>query len=190
MKIGIFGGSFNPPHNFHLSIANYLVENDILDEVIFVPTGNRYPKDSLIRDMDRLEMIKLAIMGNNKLMASDYEISNRLIYTYQTLDYLKKMGDDIYFICGTDNLLEFDKWKNYEYILEYYKVIVIKRNNDNIEELLNKYDKYRKHIIACNIDSNSISSTMIRNMVKNNEDVSGYLDKKVYQYIKDRNLYQ
>lgn len=190
MKRGIFGGSFNPPHNFHLDIANYLIDNNILDEVVFVPTGNKYNKNGLIDVNMRFEMLKLVTLDNDKLAVSNYEIGDSLICTYQTLDYFNKSGEEIYFICGTDNLMEFDTWDNYEYILKNYRLLVVRRNNDDVEYLLNRYNNYKNRIVVIDIESNDISSTMIRDLIKNNVDVSSYIDSKVLEYINDKKLYK
>ena len=88
MKIGIFGGSFNPPHKMHESIASQLIERKIIDKVIFVPTSNFYPKAGLISDEERLSMLKLLIKDKKEYDVSDYEFG-RLTYTHQTLEYFK-----------------------------------------------------------------------------------------------------
>ena len=131
MKIGIFGGSFNPPHNMHKNIALNLIKNKYLDKVIYVPTGNKYNKRGLVNQNDRYNMVRLMIEGYNNLDVSNYEF-NKLTYTYETLDYFRNIyqNDDIYFICGSDNLKEITSWKRYDYILKNYKIIVIKRNDE------------------------------------------------------------
>ena len=188
MKIGIFGGSFNPPHNMHKNIALELIENEYLDNIIYVPTGDSYNKKGLISFNDRYNMLNLMIKNNSKLSLSDIGNQNDYSYTYQVLDYFNNTNDDIYFICGTDNLNEFDSWKRYEYVLENYKLLVIKRNDDNLEEILKKYEKYRNNIIIANIQSRVLSSSFIRNNIQN-EQKKEYLDKDVYEYIKKKKLY-
>ena len=78
MKIGIFGGSFNPPHKMHKNIALNLIKNKYLDKVIYVPTGNKYNKKDLIDAMDRYNMLKIMIEGYKNLELSNYEIKNTL----------------------------------------------------------------------------------------------------------------
>ena len=79
MKIGILGGSFNPIHNMHLKIANYLIENKYLDKIIFVPTGDKYSYKTHMLEADkRLIMINLAIKDNPNILSSDYEIKNQI----------------------------------------------------------------------------------------------------------------
>lgn len=184
MRIGIFGGSFNPPHVDHKQIAIELIEKDYLDKVIFVPTGDKYQKKELISANMRINMLQLMCKNNLNLEVSDYEIKNKLTYTYETLDYFKNKypNDTIYFICGSDNLKEFKTWKNYEYILDNYKIIVTMRNNDKIDSIIK--DINSKNIIEVNIKTNNISSTMIRAKLDEK-----YLDESVYNYIKKYKLY-
>ena len=189
MKIGIFGGSFNPPHNMHKDIALELIEKQYLDKIIYVPTGDSYNKKGLINFDDRYNMLKLIIKNNSKLGLSDIGNKNDYSYTYQVLDYFNNVNDNIYFICGTDNLNEFDSWRRYGYVLENYKLLVIKRNDDNLDEILKKYEKYKNNIIIANIESRVLSSTTIRNNIEK-EEIKQYLDKDVYEYIKSKKLYK
>ena len=191
MKIGIFGGCFNPPHRMHKNIPLELMENGYLDKVIYVPTGDDYNKIDLISLKDRYNMLKLMISNNTNLLV---EPNQNLKYTYQVLDYFKSIykDDEIYFICGTDNLKEFDTWKNYEYILTNYKLLVIKRNNDNLDELLYKYKDFNNNIIITNVIPEILSSTYIREKIRegNEEEILKYIDNDVYQYIKKKTLYR
>ncbi len=188
MKIGIFGGSFNPVHNMHKNISLDLIQNGYLDMVIYVPTGDKYNKKDLVLFKDRLNMLKLMIEGNYVLDISEIGNDDNYQYTYQVLDYFSEIynDDDIYFICGSDNLKYFDTWKRYQYVLEYYKLLVIKRNGDNIDSILNKYRDYIDNIIIAGIKEMSVSSTNIRGNVDN---ASKYLDEKIYKYIKNNRLY-
>jgi len=191
MKIGIFGGCFNPPHRMHKNIPFELIENGYLDKVIYVPTGDDYKKIDLISLKDRYSMLKLMISNNTKFLV---EPNQNLKYTYQVLDYFKSIykDDEIYFICGTDNLKEFDTWKNYEYILTNYKLLVIKRNDDNLDELLDKYKKFKNNIIITSVIPERLSSTYIREKIRedNEEEILKYIDSDVYQYIKNKTLYR
>lgn len=186
MRIGIFGGCFNPPHKMHKDIALNLIKNNYIDKVIYVPTGNKYQKNDLIDAKIRYNMIEIMIEGYDNLEISDYEIKNNLTYTYQTLNYFKNKykNDEIYFICGTDNLSEITTWKNYEYILSNFKLLVINRNNDlkniNINILNNK------NIVFVNIPFSNISSSLIRS---NLDKYKKMIDKKVFQFIEKERLY-
>ncbi len=193
MKIGIFGGCFNPPHAMHYNIANSLLSEGYLDKVYFVPTGDTYDKKDLAKHEDRVEMLNLLI-NNENVAVSDISKSKEYDYTYQVLDYFNKKHPDseIYFICGTDNLDWLDKWKRYEYILENYKILVIARNKDNIEKILEKYTKYLDHIVIAKIPETELSSTMIRNLVKEEKYdlLKELIDEKVLEYIQIKGLYK
>lgn len=193
MKIGIFGGSFNPPHKMHKKIALDLIKKHYLDIIIFVPTGSKYKyKNNLLSDKVRLEMLKLMCIDNKDLDVSDYELKDHIVYTYDTLDYFKNKykDDEIFFICGTDNLSYIDKWKKGEDILSNNKLLVIKRNTFDITLLLKKYKDYKDNIIVADIEENEISSTKIREMIYNNKRAEDYLDESVYSYIRENNLYR
>ena len=137
-------------------------------------------------------MLKLMCEDNKNLEVSDYELKEEVVYTYETLDYFKNKykDDDIYFICGTDNLSYIDKWKRGEDILSNNKLLIVKRSTDNINDLLEKYRDYKDNIIVTDIKENEISSTKIREMIYNNKRVENYLDKRVDLYIRESNLYK
>ena len=192
MKIGIFGGSFNPPHKMHKEIAIELIKKHYVDKVIFVPTGSKYKyKNNLLSDKVRLNMLELMCKDTNNLEVSDFELKDDVVYTYLTLNYFKNKykDDEIYFICGTDNLSYIDKWKRGEYILSNNKLLVIKRDTFDINTLLDKYKDYKDNIIVTDIKENEISSTKIREMIYNNKRVKNYLDNKVLDYIIRNKLY-
>ena len=191
MKIGIFGGSFNPPHKIHQKIANYLVKNNYLDKVIFVPTGSNYEKPYLASEQDRYNMLKLMIGNVSYLDISTYEFG-KLTHTYQTLDHFKKhyKDDEIYFICGSDNLKEIKTWKRYQYILSNYKLLVIRRNGESITDILSELKSYQDNIIVIDDIKSSLSSTSIRKRFKDDKKLvkDGNIDSEVFEYIKN-NLY-
>ena len=189
MKIGIFGGCFNPPHKMHKEISKYLINNKYLDKIIYVPTESNYNKKDLIKFIDRYNMLELMVKDLDNVEISDIA-NNGYYYTYQVLDYFKNKyaKDQIYFICGSDNLRDFEHWKCFNYILTNYNLLVIKRNKDNIKELLNKYNNY--NIKVANIKKSNISSTIIRNKIKDQKSVVGYLDNDIIKYINENNLYR
>ena len=180
MKIGIFGGSFNPPHKFHKEIIEYLLNNKYLDKVIVQPTGDNYKKKDLIQFLNRVEMCKL-MFGD---IAEISTIGNEgYDYTYEVMDYYRKVypKDDLFFICGEDNISYIDSWKNSKYLTDNYKFLVIARDNINIED--------KPYIVKVNLKQNDISSTMIRAKIKAGDKVDEYLSKEVIEYIYKYNLY-
>jgi len=195
MKIGIFGGSFNPPHNMHENIALELLNKNYLDKVIFVPTGTKYEyKNNLIQNEERYEMLKIITESNEKLSVSSFEFQDQVVYTYETLAHFKKEypEDEIFFICGTDNLSYLDKWKNGLDILTKYPIIVIKRETDDLESILTKYQELKPKIIIANIPPQTISSTEIRELIKNGKTslLKEHVNPKVIDYILRKKLYQ
>ena len=195
MKIGIFGGSFNPPHKMHKEIAKELIKKGYVDKIIFVPTGSKYEyKNNLESNEVRYTMLSLMCCKEKDITISKYELQDKPIYTYQSLDHFQRryQDDEVYFICGTDNLSYMDQWKRGKYILENYKILVIKRETDDIEPLLEKYKKYRENIVVTDVKEQKLSSTYIREEIKkgNYRNIKKYVDKKVYRYIRKNHLYQ
>ena len=193
MKIGIFGGSFNPPHKMHLNIVEELLNEKVLDKVIIVPTGLHYSyKNNLASNEHRYNMLKIMTKHNNKIEVSDFEFKDEEIHSYDTLEYYKNIykNDTIYFVCGLDNISYVDKWYKGEYLLNNYKFLVITRDTNNLDQILLKYEKYKDNIIITNIKSNTISSSYIRDELREkNYNLNDYLDQKVIDYIKENKLY-
>ena len=180
MKLGIYVGSFNPVHNGHLKVINYLLDNNLVDKVLVLPTPNYWDKQDLV-DLDhRVSMFK--IFETEKIIVDD--IHNRYPYTYLVLRSIKKdyPNDKLYLVIGADNLISLDKWKNIDEILEN-KVIVLNRFNIDMNKYIDKFNK-ANFIIISDFDYLDTSSTEIRNG-KYDE-----LNPKVKKYIKDHRLYE
>ena len=197
--IAIFGGSFNPPLNSHLELAKQIIENcDYIEKVIFVPVSTKYNrKSNLIEDAHRYNMLKLMCNEEKKLEVSDIELSyGRQLYTIETLDIFKNKYPeyDIYFIMGTDNLKDLHTWMEPENILKYYKVIVLERDGDNLEEIIESEELLRKNkesiIKIKKIKPIKLSSTEIREKIKNGENVESFFKKEVLEYIDKNRLYK
>ena len=182
MKIGIFGGSFNPPHLFHKKIVDYVLDNKYVDKVIIVPTGDSYQKRNLETFTNRLNMLKIMFCNDKKVEISSLG-NEGYEYTYQYMDYYQSIYDnsELFFICGEDNIKNVEAWNNAKHLIETYKFLVVSRNKLNVEN--------KDYIIRLKLDENSISSSEIRDKFSKKEDFSKYLDKKVIDYIKDYNLY-
>lgn len=195
MKIGIFGGSFNPPHKMHEEIAKKLIENHEVDTIIFVPTGMKYEyKNNLIENKYRLDMLNIITKNHENYQVSDFEMKEEAVYTYQTLDHFQKIypNDELFFICGADNLSYIEKWKNAEYLINTYKFLVIVRNTNTIDELLEKNKDHLDHIIVSSITPSPISSTVVRELIreKKYEEAKEYVSKEVLDYIINNHLYE
>lgn len=194
MKIGIFGGSFNPPHQMHLDIGNQMVSLGYVDKVIYVPTGKKYPKSTLLDDHLRYDMTKLMTEENNHLEVSDYELQNHLVYTCETLEHFKNEypNDEICFILGSDLYRDFSTWKNYEAVLNEYTILVVLRDEDSVLELSKLYSDIRKNVIFTDVHPFVLSSTKIRDaFLKGDLSFSKqYLSSKVFNFIIEKNLYR
>lgn len=197
--IAIFGGSFNPPLNSHLKLAKQVIKNLCnIEKVIFVPVSTKYNrKSNLIDDTYRYNMIKLMCSDEKKLEVSNIELSyGRQLYTIETLDIFKNEYPeyDIYFIMGTDNLKDLHTWKEPDRILKNYKIIVLERNNDNLEKIIEEDELLKNNkealIVSKKIKPIKLSSTIVREKIKNGEDVKEFFKKEVLEYIDKNGLYK
>lgn len=188
MKIGVYVGSFNPVHKGHMKIVKYLIENNYLDKAIVIPTGAYWDKQNLIDIKNRIHMLKY-YENENIIIDTKH---NNIPYTYQVLEELSKIyeKEDLHLILGADNIISFSKWKNYEEILKY-NLIILNRDSIDIKYYLDELKKFDKYGIINDLPIINISSTMIREKIKN-RDYSGlenYIDKEVIDYIKKNGLY-
>lgn len=193
MKIGVYGGSFNPCHLAHKKIVLCLLQEYGFERIVLLPTGNFYKKSNLAKGEERIHMLNLMFEDVPQVVICDYEFKNNLICTYRSLDYLQNLykGDELYFIMGSDNLLHFDTWKRYEYILDTYNLFVIVRKDISISGCLDKYQGHKGKIELVDIDVEGISSSKIRECIDKNEadSLEDVLDSKVLEYIQLKHLY-
>lgn len=196
MKIGIFGGSFNPVHNGHIHLAVKSADEFGLDLVFLVPSkiSPHRSSDEYVSSESRLEMLRLAGMCDRRLKVSDYEInSDRVSYTIYTAEYFREKypDDELFLLVGSDMLMCFDKWYRFEDIMKICTLAVVSRNDGDIPKLEKKAEELRKYgkVFIGKTEPLEISSTEIRKKIFKNEDFSCYLDENVVQYIKMENLY-
>lgn len=190
MKIGLFFGSFNPVHNGHLMLANYIVQTTDINKVWFVVSPHNPLKDkkTLLGEYDRLNLINLAIENNPKLKASDIEFKlPQPSYTIDTLSYLKDKfpKHEFTLIMGSDNLATLHKWKNYQQLIKLYPIIVYQRRGFT----KNPFPEVNtiQHIDFPFID---ISSTFIREQIKKSISVRYFMPDVVWQYIEEMKFYK
>ena len=187
MRIAIYGGSFNPMHIGHEKIVDYVLNNLNMDKIIIIPVGIPSHRENNLEQSDtRLKICKEIFKGNKKIEVSDIEIkSEGKSYTYDTLLKLMDLygeNNEFFEIIGEDSLKSLKTWKNYEELLKICKFIVFRRKDDkNIQ--IDKEFLNNKNIIILENEYYDISSTEIRNMVKNNEDISAFVNKKVKKLI-------
>lgn len=187
-RVGIYGGSFDPIHNGHLITIRDVIEQRKLETVFLIPTYiSPFKMDSkATNENHRIEMLKLASNELAELEISTYEIERKGVsYTIDTLKYFKSKFDEIELIIGYDNIVDFDKWKYPDEIFGIAEVVVMKRNVDS-EISENKYMSKATYIDTPNID---ISSTDIRERVKNNMPINFLVPDSVKDYILKNKLY-
>lgn len=195
--LAIFGGSFNPPLNSHFSLAEQmLTEYKNIEKVIFVPVGSKYNKKGLLSNKHRYNMLKLVCDKNDKFEVSDIEmIQEEQLDTLKTLELMQKEYPEytLYFTMGTDNLKEISTWGLAEELVNKFKFLVIERDEDVIEDIIDKDEFLKTHKEAFfkvkeNIRSN-ISSTFVREKIKRGKSIRYFTPDDVYFYIKENNLY-
>lgn len=189
-KIGLYFGTFNPIHIGHLIIAEQMLSLSQLDEIWFVvsPQSPFKNKKSLLKENHRLAMVKIAIDDNPNFKACDIEFSlPQPSYTAHTLVYLQEKYPEKFFslIIGSDNLATLNKWFNYEYILENFEIYVYPRPFST--EI--PFDSHSS-IIKIHAPLIEISSSYIRNALKNKISVNYMLHHRVMKYIDEMNFYR
>lgn len=192
MNIGLYFGTFNPVHIGHLIIANHLVENTQLDQLwmVVTPHNPHKKKSGLLEDYHRLHMIHLATQDYEHILPSDIEFKlPQPNYTVHTLAYLKEKYPNYKFclIMGEDNLKTFQKWKNYEVILENHQIYVYPRisTGEIPQEFLN-----HKNICRVKAPIIELSSTFIREQIKLQKNIKPLLLPAVLKYIEHNLFYR
>ncbi len=191
MKIGLFFGTYNPVHVGHMVIANYMIEFTDLDQLwmVVTPQNPFKQKQSLLKDYDRLHLVRLAIGDDLRMKASDIEFSlPQPNYTVDTLAYLREKypEDNFALIMGADNLNHFHKWKNHNVIIEHHDLYVYPRMDSNEGGQLRHH--YKVNYVEAPVMK--ISSSFIRQAIKEGKNVNHYMPFDVAQYIEEMNFYK
>ena len=189
-KIGIYSGSFNPIHHGHVMLANYLVEFSDLDELWFVvtPQNPLKQKGDLLDDDERLKMVQLALGDDPRFLVSDIEMHLPTpSYTINTLTSLSEQNPDceFVFICGMDSLQNFKNWREYQRILDNYELLVFPREGYDGGELANY-----PSVTVLKTPILEISSTFIRQCIKEGRDVRHFMPEKAFLYMKENHFYE
>jgi len=199
MRIGFFGGSFDPPHRGHLRVALAVAERFALERVLLAPTGSQpfKPEGLHASYEDRLEMVRLLIMDQKLIEASDIDRpkpDGTPNYTVEALLRLREeLGDDaeIFVIVGMDAFLEVREWREPEKLFELAEWIVVSRPGFDlsmIDEIGLGPDEHRR-MHALGDVAEDVSATALRAMLHEGEDVRGMLPPAVLEYIRSHGLY-
>ena len=196
MKIGLFGGTFDPIHIGHMILMENVINNLDLDKIYVLPNSN--PPHKLENKKTalnlRLKMVNETIKDNPKLEINDYDYrDNEIHYTFETINYFKKSypNDEFFFIMGEDSFLDIEKWKNYKEILKENLIIFKRYSNKNFSLIskINQVRKYNKNIYLIDNMALDISSTLIRNLVIENKSIRYLVNDEVINIIKEEKLY-
>ena len=199
MKIGIYGGSFDPPHIEHINLCVNAVKSLNLDRLFIVPA--KIPPHKKVQPISgeyRLEMVKLALSNVDvpQITVSNFELNSAgKSYTYLTIEHFKSLYKDaqIYFLMGTDMLENFPTWKEPKAILNMAKLYVFGRDGESMERakqvFLNAFPGRLNSLVFANFSGKMVSSTHVRHMLTLGLDAKGFLYQNVIDYIKSNNLY-
>jgi nicotinate-nucleotide adenylyltransferase len=190
MKVGLFFGSFNPLHIGHLAIANYFAEFSDLKRIWLVisPQSPFKKRKNLLAENHRYYMAQLALEDDSQISPTNIEFYlPKPSYTIDTLTYLSEKYPRHQFclILGSDNLVHLHKWKNSEELIRQYPVYVYPRPSVNPYDYTNRYDM---EVVEAPLIE--ISSSFIRNSIKQGKDIRYFLPPKVYQYIREMHFYE
>lgn len=198
MKIGLMGGTFNPIHMAHLIISEFIRISFPLDRVIFIPSGIPPHKNNDIAESNhRMDMVRLATDSNPFFDISGIELNRGgKSYTVDTLEEIKDIypDDDLFFIIGSDSLLDLTSWRDFESLVVKTNFLVYGRPEnseksimDKIDELKEKYDSKFFYIKGPLIE---ISSSLIRDRINEGVSIKYLVPEKIENYIYENHLYK
>ena len=200
MRIGIFGGTFDPPHNGHYKYACEAMEKFELDRLIVIPASiPPHKADKGISDgADRLKMAEMLFSDDPRVEVSDMELNRQgKSYTVDTVKELceKYPDDELYFLMGSDMLLSFHLWKDPEEIIKYVRIGAVTRCGEVDKNELEEYAKTHfsdsiDRFSFCDFEPVELSSTQVRNAVKSSESIDSMVNSQVEAYIKEKGLYR
>ncbi|MCB2306567.1 nicotinate-nucleotide adenylyltransferase [Clostridium estertheticum] len=199
MKKAIFGGTFDPIHIGHIHIAYEALYSLKLDKILFMPAGN--PPNKLNKQITdskiRYDLVNKAIEGEINFEISDYEINKKEnSYTYETIELFSKLQSNTewYFLIGADSLIDLDNWKNVDRLLNGCRLVVYNRAGFALEKILKQKksleSKYHNKIIFLDMPIIDISSTSIRESIKEGRNINYLLPKGVEKIVEKLKLYK
>ena len=198
-RIGIYGGTFSPPHNGHLRAARAFMEQMWLDFLYVIPTAVPPHKEMEVpvSAQDRLEMCRLAFSGMEGVYVSDMEIQRGgRSYTVDTLRELSGEDRRLFLLCGTDGMLTLGERNDAGEIFKLYYPVYVRRESDKrldgeiIAKNQEYFEKYGRYVIKLDTPAIEISSSKLRMMMRQGGDVTEFMDSEVLKYIENKGLYR
>ncbi len=189
-KIALFGGTFDPVHLGHLIVAEWAWDVLNLDKVFFIP-NHIHPfrkRKDITPPEQRLAMLELALQAYPDFEVSTVELERKGVsYTVDTLEYFHQTYPDseLFFLIGADNLLKFDQWKDPQRILELARIVIYNRDDSRNADHMRS-----DRITFLNSPNIKISSTQIRNRIKQGHSCQSMLPLNVWQYIEENHIYK
>ncbi len=189
-KVGIFGGTFNPVHKAHVEIAEEFLKKFELDLLYIIPNNIPPLKQSHgVSGEDRVNMLKIAFSKQEKILVSEIELKREgMSYTCDTIDEIKTIHpqSELYFLMGDDWIDNFDRWKNYKYILDNVNLVVAYRGDRDITDAVKRLedDSDKKRVFLLGNERILLSSSGFRENPEEND-----LPDGVFEYIKKRGIY-
>ena len=196
MRIGVFGGTFDPPHIGHLILAADAFEALRLDRLFFVPAHAqplKVDRPAIASAAERLEMVRLAIAGDSRYSADDAEMSREgLSFTVDTLEGLSVRfeGSQLFLLLGEDSLASFDTWRKPERIRELATLAVMHRAKPRGGTKTSRPSLKRKGIETLSTRQVDVSSTEIRQRLADGKSIRGFVPESVEKFIASRRLYK
>ena len=195
MRIGIFGGTFDPPHNGHLALARACMKELALDELLFVPAAQNPLKSVGPRASahDRLTMLGLLVAGEPSMGVVDVEIQKGPpSYSVDTVGDLQMVRPaDYWFLMGADALKSLGEWKNPQKLLRLCRLGVVLRPSQADADVVSRFDEaYRSRVDLVRMPPVDVSSTEVRNRLARGQTIAPYVPQAVLAYIEEQGLYK
>ena len=195
-RLGLYGGTFSPPHLGHIRAAEEFISEMALDSLVIMP-ANIPPHKVMAEGVcaeERLEMCHLAFDHISGATVSDYEIKKSGVsYTYETLEHLSGEDHETFMLCGDDMLLTLDKWRNPERIFELAHIACARRYETDVAPLLEKKreyeEKYGARVTILDSAAYPVSSTEVRESILSGE-ADSRIPTAVFEYIQKKGLYK
>ena len=193
-RIGVLGGTFDPPHFGHLTAAVQVADLLSLEQVWFVPTGDSWQKSDVTESGHRVEMVRLAIQGDPRMRLDTVDVERfGPTFTVDTLRGLRSAHPDceFFFIMGVDAASSLDTWREFESLPSLAELVVVNRPGVAAEVLHQLRGKpYFAQLRMLEIDGVEVSSTEVRDRVQRGESIENLVPQSVEQYIREYSLYR